>query len=245
MALGTYRITPATIAVEPFSTVSGVTLSGAINDSDTTVSVSDASDLPPRGIITVESEEILYMGKSGNDLTNCLRGFHGTTAASHTSGTSVTLSYQMLGDTLGGVTVNQTSTKKQLKSDQAGESPIDESIAGVQVSVEANLAEITFENLAMINRTTVKGSPGQRRVEVTSDVGYSLLKNSKKVLIIPYDGSMPSNDPEDLFTILKGGLSSETSLTYDSSNQQVLKMTITGYVDTTAGNKVAVWGLEA
>lgn len=65
----------------PFST-----LNGNINDSVTTITVTDATDYPTSGTIQIGSELIDYTGKSSNDLTGCTRGAHSTTAASHTSG---------------------------------------------------------------------------------------------------------------------------------------------------------------
>ena len=43
------------------------------------------------GIITVDSEQIQYTGVSGNLLTGCVRGYNGTTAASHIQYTPATL----------------------------------------------------------------------------------------------------------------------------------------------------------
>ena len=244
MALGTYRLGPATVALAAASGTSD-TLSSNITDSVTSIPLSDSTDFPSRGIVTIGTEEIYYSGNSSNTLTGCVRGFHGTSASTGTSGDTVTLSYNVLGDTLGGITVTQSETKQQLKTDQAGETPIDESITGVTVSVEANMAEITLENIAMLNRTTVEGTSPNRRVEVKSNVGYSLLTNSKKTLIIPFDGSAPSSAIEDMITIVKGGISSETSLTFDNSTQQTMKITITGYADTSNSNLVAVYGKES
>ena len=54
-------------------------LSGAINDSQTTITLRDATDYPPASVtypvyVMIESEIIKYSGKSGNDLTGCTRG---------------------------------------------------------------------------------------------------------------------------------------------------------------------------
>jgi len=69
------------------------TLNGAINNSVTTITLTDASDFPSSGAVEVDSESITYTGKSSNDLTGCNRGAHGTTAASHTDTTNVHNSY--------------------------------------------------------------------------------------------------------------------------------------------------------
>lgn len=58
-------------------------LDGAINDAVTTITLADASSFPASGYISIETEEISYSGKAGNDLTGCTRGFGTTSAAAH------------------------------------------------------------------------------------------------------------------------------------------------------------------
>jgi hypothetical protein len=65
------------------------TLNGAINDSVTTITLTDASSFSTSGSIRIEDEIITYSGKSSNDLTGCTRGASGTTAASHADTTAV------------------------------------------------------------------------------------------------------------------------------------------------------------
>ena len=71
-----------------------VTLDGAINSTDTTITVSDASQLATVGFINIGTETIAYQNVSGNQLLNCFRGQNNTTAAAHTAGATVT--YQNL-----------------------------------------------------------------------------------------------------------------------------------------------------
>jgi len=59
------------------------TLDGAITDSDTTITLDDASSFTTTGTIKIGTEIITYTGKSSNDLTGCTRGTNGTTAAAH------------------------------------------------------------------------------------------------------------------------------------------------------------------
>lgn len=72
------------------------TLSGTINNSVTTITLSDASSFPTSGTIALGTEaiadgssngyeEITYSGKSSNDLTGCSRAANSTTAAEHTT----------------------------------------------------------------------------------------------------------------------------------------------------------------
>ena len=64
-------------------------LNGAILSTDTTINVTDATQLSTAGFIKVDSEIISYQNVSGNQLLNCFRGQNGTTAAGHTSGTVI------------------------------------------------------------------------------------------------------------------------------------------------------------
>ena len=68
------------------------TLNGAINDSTTTIVLTDASQFPSSGtnFIKIGTEEISYTGVSTNSLTGVTRGVRNTTAASHSDGATIT-----------------------------------------------------------------------------------------------------------------------------------------------------------
>jgi len=61
-------------------------LNGGINNSVTTITLTDATNYPTAGTIKIGNELIDYTGKSGNDLTGCSRGSHSTSPDSHSSG---------------------------------------------------------------------------------------------------------------------------------------------------------------
>lgn len=65
-------------------------LDGNISSSDTTITVTDASQLANSGFIQIGTETIGYANSSGNQLINCYRGQNGTTAAAHVTGASIT-----------------------------------------------------------------------------------------------------------------------------------------------------------
>ena len=65
-------------------------LNGAITDSQTTITLKDATDYPPASVtypayVMIDSEVIKYSGKSGNDLTGCTRSATFTQWAEGTS----------------------------------------------------------------------------------------------------------------------------------------------------------------
>jgi hypothetical protein len=81
------------VAHIPNTTSASNTLNGAINSSVTTITLTDASSFPNRGRVLIDSEQILYYNKSGNNLQQCVRGDNSTTttdiAASHNNGAAV------------------------------------------------------------------------------------------------------------------------------------------------------------
>jgi hypothetical protein len=66
------------------------TVNEELDASETTITLTDASDFPSSGTILVDSELISYSGKSSNDLTGCTRGASGSTAATHSNGATAT-----------------------------------------------------------------------------------------------------------------------------------------------------------
>jgi hypothetical protein len=68
-------------------------LSSSISSTDTTITVSDASQLAATGFINIDTETIYYQNVSGNQLLNCVRAQNNTTAASHTAGTFIYINW--------------------------------------------------------------------------------------------------------------------------------------------------------
>jgi hypothetical protein len=66
------------------------TLSSSINTSVTSLTMASSTSFPSSGTIIIGSELITYTGNSGGTLTGLTRGANGTTAASHSSGATVT-----------------------------------------------------------------------------------------------------------------------------------------------------------
>lgn len=94
-----YDITPLenTITSCTFSTIYGA-LSGDISATATTITVASGtpfSHLSPI-VIRIGSEDIYVPIISGTTFSNCVRGYNNTTAAAHTSGTTITSSFLVL-----------------------------------------------------------------------------------------------------------------------------------------------------
>lgn len=99
---------------EQFANNASSTLDGAIDDSQTTITVDDGSSFPDSGNFRLicESEYMLCTARSGNTLT-VVRGIEGSTAAAHISGT--TLSHIL---TLGGLRKLTTDNVSWADSDR-------------------------------------------------------------------------------------------------------------------------------
>ena len=81
-------LTTKVLKQNPITTIAG-NLGEALDTSETTITLQNASDFPSSGTILVGSEQITYTGKSGNDLTGCTRGANSTTAATADDGAAV------------------------------------------------------------------------------------------------------------------------------------------------------------
>ena len=66
------------------------TLSADINTSVTSLTMASTTSFPSSGTVLIDNELITYTGNSGGTLTGLTRGASGTTAASHSSGDTVT-----------------------------------------------------------------------------------------------------------------------------------------------------------
>jgi len=107
-----YQVKEAVGGVSVAALELNTTLNGDITSTDTTITLTDASEFPTSGYIVIEkvdsttgaivSETIEYTGKSSNDLTGCTRGTAApsygktpvsTDAGSHSSGAKIYGSY--------------------------------------------------------------------------------------------------------------------------------------------------------
>jgi hypothetical protein len=71
------------------SSLPQTTLNGGISDTDTTITLANAANLPTQGFVNIGSETVAYQNIVGNQIINAWRGQNGTTAAAHLTGVSV------------------------------------------------------------------------------------------------------------------------------------------------------------
>lgn len=72
---------PALPAINSLRTL----LSSAVSIGATTISVASTAGWPTSGILSIDDEVIEYTGIVGNSFTGCVRGYDGTTPASHST----------------------------------------------------------------------------------------------------------------------------------------------------------------
>ena len=97
-----YDVTPiyhtSTLAIGTISTAYS-TLNGTISAGATSITLTSGTSFPTSGVIKIDSEQIYYGSKATNVLSQLIRGYNGTTAASHLTTAPVGCSSVVITDT--------------------------------------------------------------------------------------------------------------------------------------------------
>lgn len=148
---GFFDITPirsTTSAGDVTFDASANTLSGGITADATTISLTSASGFPQTGRIKIDSEIITYNAVSSNDLTGCLRGQNGTTAATHSTSAAVTCSTLTVTDTAHGATLNSFVTF-------SGAATLGDQVTANVLNQEYQIIEVVDDNNYLIDAREV------------------------------------------------------------------------------------------
>ncbi len=146
-----------------------------------------------------------------------------------------------LGKTEGGVNVTLSNTFQMLHTDQDGETPVDEYITGTDVKVAGSLAQITLDNIAAIMNETLEESGGKQKVEISPNVGTSLLDNGGELIIKPYVNGIVTTDQNLWITLHNAGMKAQADLAFNRNDQQVIKFEAVGYPDSST-SLIATFG---
>lgn len=138
-----------------------------------------------------------------------------------------------LGKTFGGVRLTASQTSVELKTDQDGETPVDEFKTGTQIKVSGNLAEITLANFAFMFHTTVQTDGTKQKVEVVPGVGTSLMDQGGVLILKPYVAGVVTTDANKWITLHQAGMKATMDLAYDANTQQAMQFEAVGYPDST------------
>jgi hypothetical protein len=134
----------------PFST-SASTLSATLLVGATSMDLVSATSFPNSpGILIVDSEQIFYTSKSGNTLLGLVRGYNGTTAASHSSATGVYSSTILVTDVSNGVTKDDFVTFSGATGPVGG-------ITAVELNQEYQVFNVVTINTYTINAKDTNG----------------------------------------------------------------------------------------
>ena len=158
-----------------------------------------------------------------------------------------------LGLTSGGVSVDVTTTKKEIKVDQFGDTVANEFIMGRNIVVKAPLAEITLKLIAdMMPGATLIEAAGNTgtyaapaagdkfKVEVTSGTGVSLFDLAKELVLHPID-KIASDVSEDLVIPL-AATAGEMAFAYKYDEERIFNAEFKGYPDRSKDGLLFIYG---
>jgi hypothetical protein len=138
-----------------------------------------------------------------------------------------------MGKTEGGVTLEVTEETAALHTDQDGTTPVDEQVTGTIMRVTGKLAEITLANIATLTKQTRVTDGTKQKVDISTNVGTSLLTNAKVLVLKPYVSGVVTTDANKFITLHQAGIKANLSMVYNRSDQRVLAFEATGYADST------------
>lgn len=151
-----YDITPIRkttnpMASNPFAT-SYNTLNGGITATATSLTLTSGASFPNSpGILKIDSEQIFYTSKSSNTLLGLVRGYNGTTAASHLTAATVSSSTILVTD------VGNGATKDDFVTYSGATGPVG-GITAANLNQEYQILNIVTINTYTINAKDTSGN---------------------------------------------------------------------------------------
>lgn len=135
--------------------------------------------------------------------------------------------------TKGGINFAMSTSTKEVKVDQYGETPVKQVITGRTARVTVPFALYDLDKLAKVipNATLVTDSTDQtkKKIQINANAGFDLTQLAKKLVIKPTD---PSATPNDWITIPLAIPTTDIEYTYDTDNERVAKITFEAIPDT-------------
>lgn len=173
----------ATFYKAPSENFVSTTLNGSITDSDTTITVNDASKLQAPGTIVVNRQDgngtdtpssrevIHYTGISSNDLTGCTRGEEGSTARAHADSSLVeaTFTVEMFNDL-------RDAVNTALAGNAAGTAIIASTVT-ISTLLNASGASILGIDNSTLENITVTGTADFERLTLTSVASLAQVRS--------------------------------------------------------------------
>lgn len=149
-----------------------------------------------------------------------------------------------LGFTTGGVEVELSTTTKEIKVDQYGDTPVDDRIMGRTVMVKCPVAETSIEQIANTMLGTVRYSTGGDKIEIRSGTGISLLANAQELILRPVDlhGDGASPDRSEDFIVHLAAAPGALQFAYKYDDQRVFNLEFRGYADPANNGRICTYG---
>ena len=157
---------------------SGLTLSGSITDTDSSLTVSSGTPLSSTGTIMLDDEIISYTSKTGNTLTGLTRGYLNTTSFAHTNSA---IYIYAAGATGTGIGLSNKGTGKEISWTARNDADGFEFLTG-DVKVVANDGS-AGSMIGSMSSPTFKFDAKKPSAVVTFDAGVAGSTNSAIVTI--------------------------------------------------------------
>jgi len=174
------------------------TLSAAVSSSDTVIPLlSSASFSAPTGAVTIDGENITYLGNSANQLTSCTRGASGSTAATHSLGAVVQQSSTFTGWGIAAASSAGAGLQLRLWSQSNfGENLIFNPRGGPMCYWDTNPTPTVFDRGVEIKAsTTVGGAPVD--ASCPSLVNFIMVSDASRFVI-----AFGCNDPSGVYATI-------------------------------------------
>lgn len=204
-----WDITPVRAALDlpadPFCPIYS-TLSADISASATSFDVASGTSFTKATpyVVKIGSEEIWVGSAAGNTLSGCIRGYNGTTAATHSSGDAVSSSYMVVGSPDNGATVDDFVTF----SDATAFGPYSTTVLNAEYQIYAVSGNYIVVNLGVQSTSATAGggsAPVIASYQVTTGLPITAFGNGWGAG--PWNGNHGWNTP-----YTEGGIEHELRL---------------------------------
>jgi hypothetical protein len=153
-----------------------------------------------------------------------------------------------MGASNGGINVNVESEFFDLTTDQTGTSAADKLNVGFKATIEANLAEVTLDNIARaFAGVLVSAADPNNVVKLNGNIGQQALRDGyvDQYTILPQlSAGNYSTNSEEAVVIPKGYAMGNMSLPYGVTDLRVFPCTIEALPDTNDNNTRIMFGLN-
>lgn len=223
-----------------------VALSATITAAATSLTVVSTSGYPDTGVLIVENERIYYGSKVGSAFNALIRGYDGTTAASHASGTALSLATDWLTTALNGWLRQASTAAHTVDGSTIGSGAMD------KAHFKAAIAVMPTKYLATASADRLRWIMHPRTAFAFFDALTDHVASSGDVILLGTSGKAPYGYPilEDpavppgtiVFTDPRNliiGLAADIRVSRDAGSKDVLSRGVRYYqIDLAADVKI-------